>query len=360
MKTAVLLSLSAPVALAGFVRQQFLPGTTPCNSTLQTEGAPPAKCVQRTDPKATLPCWSHSIDFDFGTVEESQFKKLSGTYASWWGGEATVNYDKAREYTLTDFLPPPMQALQGLQFKQEELPRPSLPYPASPDTYKNSILVPNCWATVHEVLRFAALQKTGSAPAASGAPYYVLSTADQEFIVFLQTETAAVSGANDASGLPSDRQPGDVFLLWIDQPTHKYRKRLAHAVTLVDANIGFEKSGSGDTTPYRLTDIASVQAAWRPDIFKYEVRRPKLGKSGTLTPVQRFSIVAATPNSTYAEFWRWPKDMQLRYDLAIADADDGKLEGFTLLEIREYCIKKSGPRWEVCKLDTEAVSTVVI
>jgi len=155
-----------------------------------------------------------------------------------------------------------------------------------------------------------------------------------------------VGGSEDEHGLPGSRLPGDIVLVWMDQPW-RTRLRLAHAVVLVDRNVVFEKAGTGDTTPYRMIDIGTVQRAWDPELFRYEVRRPKLGPETAETPVQRFSIAATAPSAFFPQFWRWPQALQRRFALGVADGDSGQVDCLTLLEIEEHRLRYDGRRWQL-------------
>mmetsp|Transcript_79540 Transcript_79540/g.233851 ORF Transcript_79540/g.233851 Transcript_79540/m.233851 type:complete len:425 (-) Transcript_79540:182-1456(-) len=342
--------LAAPAA-SRFSRQDFAPGEEACEVSLGMSGLPRARCIRRRDLRATLPVWNASLDFRFGLLSEEQFNSLLHTYSAWWGGMGDLPYNASRHYFLTDLLPPHVQALQGFVFAAEERPRPSgprFPYPADSiyHTYNNTILVPNCWSTVYEVLCFAAARRAGVPPSAAGIPFFVYATGDQPIISWLDNATEHVSGPEDALGLPSTRQPGDIVLVWIDEPW-RTRRRLVHTLLLVDPNLVFEKAGSGDTTPYRLIDLVTVHKAWDPQLFKYEVRRPWLGPETIEGPVARFSIAGSTPSSLWPEFWSWPAELQRRFVLGVADNDDGSIGCITLLEIEEHCLRYNGCRWEL-------------
>jgi len=349
-------ALSAPAA-SRFERQD-LAGEEDCHTRLGIAGLPPARCVQRRDLRATLPAWNASLDFRFGRLSEEELGLLLDTYSSWWGGVGDLPYDASRYYTFTDLLPPPVQALQGFIFAAEEKPRPSgprFPYPADEvyHTYKNSILVPNCWTTVYETLRFAAARRTGVQPAPTGEPYFVYATGDQPVISWLDSTTEHVAGPDDELGLPHARRPGDLVLVWIDEPW-RTRRRLVHSLLLVDPNIVFEKAGSGDTTPYRLIDLGTVQSAWSPQLFRYEVRRPRLGPETARRPVERFSIAGTAPSSLWPEFWAWPEAARRRFILGVADGDDGHIDCITLLELEEHRLRFSGRRWELATSSPKA------
>lgn len=350
-RPALLVALLASPAASRFAHQDLGPEEEGCGVSLGLPGLPPGRCSKRIDRRATLPIWNTSLNFKFGQLSKEQLKLLLNAYSAWWGGTGDVPYDTSRQYSLMDFLPPPVQALQGSVFTSEPKAKPAGPEFPYPDdkvvpTYKDSILTPNCWTTGYEVLRFAALRRGGEKPTSTGAPYFVYSTGDQPVIEWLNDATEPVGGPQDALGLPSARQPGDIILVWIDQPGKK-RKRLAHFVVLVDPNIIFEKAGSGDTTPYRLTDLSTMHKGWDPTLFKYEVRRPRLGAETTKQPSQRFSI-AGTPRSTsLPQFWTWPQEAQRRFALGINDNDDGSIDSITLLEIEEHRLHLDGWRWEI-------------
>ena len=70
-------------------------------------------------------------------------------------------------------------------------------------------------------------------------------------------------------------QPGDVLLLWhtiatSDRPDKVY---LDHVVTWIDDDVMFEKSGSGDTVPFRLNTWEGLTANFPPSVFNWEWRR---------------------------------------------------------------------------------------
>ncbi|CAD7967756.1 unnamed protein product [Amoebophrya sp. A120] len=206
-----------PGAAAEFQQEEILPETLPCDarSTYLTT-AVPYTCRVKQYKRAVVPAlWGHGLDFEFGKLSESDFDALRKQYAAPWVREHEVlkdfdedkdntemetssrkrdveieNYaptraascfpddptmdtefdEKKTDYNLLDFLPVSMRALVDYNFAQEEEALPlDLPRPTEVPVYKNSILVPNCWTTVYEVLRNMRSRQSSCAGKGRGA-----------------------------------------------------------------------------------------------------------------------------------------------------------------------------------------------
>ncbi len=266
---AVIVSSSKP-ALGAF-RRMPITAKKQCNLTLSSASGIPHTCWQLQNLEASLPVWQSALTFEFGRLSRSQWQHLNQTYGRWQKRRLTP-YDAQRHYTLMDFMPPLMQALNLHQFHAEQV---TLPPPLVNVAEQTSIasVIANCWGTVYEILRAAQSHHTD---------FYTFMVGREQVGAWLQQGTAPVRGRT---------QPGDVLLIKHQLGDRTY---LDHVALMVDDQIFFEKAGTGDNTPYRLVDLETLKQSWRPDIFTFEVRRPVSGQP-LQSPLERFGLHSSEP-----------------------------------------------------------------
>eukprot|EP00419_Tripos_fusus_P020547 CAMPEP_0172731604 /NCGR_PEP_ID=MMETSP1074-20121228/101866_1 /TAXON_ID=2916 /ORGANISM="Ceratium fusus, Strain PA161109" /LENGTH=268 /DNA_ID=CAMNT_0013559671 /DNA_START=75 /DNA_END=878 /DNA_ORIENTATION=- len=256
-------SVLANLARAGFVEQTFLPQTVPCNCSLTTPV--PSTCRGRVFSRAQYDIWAKNLDFSFGRLSEQQWASLRDQYTKPWAGPAVLSgstklfgsYDGERDYNFMDFLPMQMRALNGFCFAEEHEALPNgVPYPPTgqgPRLYQKTILVPNCWGTVYEILRSMSWTLSDDLDSF----YDAFSTDDKAAQKWLQNATVPVPGHYEQA----KRRFGDIMFIWL-RDKQMQRPILEHAVMFVDQDIVFEKAGTGDLNPFRLTDLGTVQHEW--------------------------------------------------------------------------------------------------
>ena len=223
----------------------------------------PFSCTARDAEGQKYPFWKTHLDFDFGLVGEDGWRALRRQYAAPWAGASILRgetalfepYRSMRRYNLLDFLPVTIRALCDHNFLEEsELlpsgePVPPLP-PAAPHLTNYSLLVPNCWGTVYEVLRCVAQGRQDDV----GLFHDVYSTDDKDAQTWLEAATRPVPGPY----AEAERRFGDVLCVLLRDKEMK-RAVLQHTVVFVDQDIVFEKAGTGDRNPFRLIDLATVE-----------------------------------------------------------------------------------------------------
>jgi hypothetical protein len=91
----------------------------------------------------------------------------------------------------------------------------------------------------------------------------------------IQTSLTQPDLLTDATLRNKKVRPGDVLLIWHRNPstasgTDLY---LDHVATCLDEDVYFEKSGSGDSVPFRVSTWKMITANFPPSIFFWEWRR---------------------------------------------------------------------------------------
>lgn len=214
----------------------------------------PHTCRLYRDANAKLPVWETALGFEFGRLTYSQWQQLVTTYASWHNRRNLAHYDRDRNYTLMDFMPPVMQAWNRHRFHEQNLaPLPeSSQKPQTPTTPTK--LATNCWGTLYEILRLA---KPINPPAPT-----LFVTDSHPMLQALRQRSMKIQ---------STPQPGDIVLVYHQ---HGNRTYLDHVALAVDQQFFFEKAGAGDHVPYRLIDRQTLEQIWNPEIYTFEYRRP--------------------------------------------------------------------------------------
>jgi hypothetical protein len=258
-----IVSGSAPAR--GEFRQMPITGKTQCNLTLAAAADIPHACWQLQNQQATLPVWRSALEFEFGQLTKAQWQQLQKAYATWQ--KHPIFYDPRRHYTLMDFMPPLMQALNAHQFHAEQVPLPKSLFDLRSNEKEMSTqasVIANCWGTLYELLR--------TSQSASAMPFTFMTSRD-EMEQWLQQQSRPIT----------DRaQSGDILAIYHRLGNRTY---LDHVALVVDEQILFEKAGTGDDTPYRLVHRDTLEQSWRPDIFTFEMRRPILDQP--LSPPQK-------------------------------------------------------------------------
>ncbi len=275
----VLMSCTLPAR--GAFRPMKILHKQPCDTTLTAASDIPHTCWRSEARQAKLPVWQFTLDFEFGQLTKPQWRKLLDVYAS-WHRHRTVAYDPHRSYTLMDFMPPLMQALNAHQFHEEEV---SLPQPLGElvprknQGLDRASLIANCWGTLYEILR--------TSRSVSAVPFTFIAGPDQ-MAEWLQQQTMPIT----------DRaRTGDILLIYHRLGDRTY---LDHVALMVDDQVFFEKAGTGNDTPYRLVDRETLEQSWRPDLFTFELRR--LNAKSLQPPQQQFGLHSQSTLAVFPEF----------------------------------------------------------
>lgn len=243
---------------------------------------------------ASLPSFALSLDAEFGRLSQTAFTKLMRIYSGWSETKSQVFYDPDRTFYLMDFLPPLLQATNGCHFHSTRTPfGKRLPsFLGGPnDTVKrysdqDVLLTYNCWGFAWEVL-FQADNADVSA--------MTISTADPTsawraftgpgFDLIQSSQTNAPLLKPDNVSLRNQKlRPGDVLLIWHRNPTTASGTDLYldHVATCIDDDVYFEKSGSGDNVPFRLSTWEMITKNFPTFVFIWEWRR--LVRNNPLSP----------------------------------------------------------------------------
>lgn len=221
----------------------------------------PYACHIYRDANAKLPVWETALGFEFGRLTYRQWQRLVTTYATWHNRRNLAHYDRDRNYTLMDFMPPIMQAWNRHRFYEQDL----TPF-RSPATSKIK-LAANCWGTLYEILRLA--QRDNPPPPT------LFVTESQPMLDTLRQRSMPIQ---------PHPQTGDIVLI---HHQHGDRTYLDHVALVVDRQLFFEKAGAGNHVPYRLIDRQTLERIWNPKVYTFEYRRP-YSQQGWQAPEQRF------------------------------------------------------------------------
>ncbi|MCM1982843.1 hypothetical protein [Lyngbya confervoides] len=255
MASWALMAIAILPAQAAFRRLEITE-VEPCNLKLARLKDVPYTCWQFQDRQARLPLWKTAIGFSLGQISLDQWQRIAAAYSGDWRA-SLPEHDPTQHYWLMDFMPPLMQALNRHRFEsQQRWTKPRLSGPLDPAVPPPQEVVANCWGTLYELLR---LRQSSD----QDQPFLFMVDAHQMLAKFQQISDPVKSA-----------QPGDFLLI---SHRHGDRVYLDHGVWMIDEGLVFEKAGSGDAVPYRVTDLATLEKIWRPGVFDYELRRLKPG-----------------------------------------------------------------------------------
>ena len=274
---------------------------------------------------ASLPSFALSLDAEFGKLSPGAFQNLIEAYSgSWSQTKSQVQWHPDVEYTLLDFLPPLLQAVNGLHFQSSRSTQYNLPsFVGGPNdavqqrTEQEVLLACNCWGFAWEVLYQADSADTCQ---------MTVSTADSTSAWRAFTgrgfDSIQSSKSNPTLLSPDQKlvrnrklQPGDVLLIWHELPNKAKSMKgnsnynsdnnlyLDHVAVVLDKDIYYEKSGSGDNTPFRMTTWEGLTTNWPTGIFQWEWRRLRRNNlipsaRGTLRPVRNPNSSNSNSNSS--------------------------------------------------------------
>ncbi|KAL7526663.1 hypothetical protein ACHAWF_001865 [Thalassiosira exigua] len=228
---------------------------------------------------ASLPGFALSLNADFGTLSESTFNKLRSAYCTWSDTKSRVIWEPDRSYTLLDFLPPIMQAVSGLHFRSTRSKQQNLPSFVNDlqrqYTEQEVLLTSNCWGFAWEVLFQADNPDTSAMTVSTGDPTSAWRAFTGPGFDLIQSSMTRPNLLSDKKSRNRRLQGGDVLLLWhtIASSNRPNKVYLDHVVTCIDEDVYFEKSGSGDTVPYRINTWEGIVKNFPPAVFNWEWRR---------------------------------------------------------------------------------------
>jgi hypothetical protein len=235
--------------------------------------------------EASLPSFALSLDAEFGRLSKSDFLKLMKIYSGWSETKSRVFYDTERTFYLMDFLPPLLQATNGCHFHSTRTPfgRRLPSFLGGPNdkvkrySEQEVLLTYNCWGFAWEVLfqadnadvsamTISTADPTSAWRAFTGSGFDLIqsSLSKPELLV---PDNVAIRNQKI--------QPGDVLLIWHRNPTTASGTDLYldHVATCIDEDVYFEKSGSGDKVPFRLSTWEMITKNFPTFLFVWEWRR---------------------------------------------------------------------------------------
>lgn len=233
--------------------------------------------------EASLPSFALSLNAKFGPdLTQNQFQDLLREYSGWSETKSRVVYKKGRQYTLLDFLPPLMQAVWSLHFRSSRRKQKGLPSLVGSlndrvERYSEEevLLTSNCWGFAWEVLYQADNADTSAMTISTGDPTSAWRAFTGPGFDLVQTTLTKPNLLTDSNLRNQKLQAGDVLLIWHRNPstTSGTDLYLDHVATFLDDDVYYEKSGSGDKVPFRVSTWNMITANFPPSIFFWEWRR---------------------------------------------------------------------------------------
>ena len=229
--------------------------------------------------EASLPSFALSLDAEFGPLDTITFLGLQELYGSWSETKSRVKWIEGQSYTLLDFLPPLMQAVNGLYFKSSRQKQVALPsFVGAPEkkvqkrVEQEVLLTTNCWGFAWEVLYQADNKDIRNMQISTADPMsaYRAFTNPKNFYR-VQTSYSNSKLLTDATLRNKKLKGGDTLLIWHQIPGQSLY--LDHVAILLDNDVYYEKSGSGDQVPFRITTWEGITANFPPGVFTWEWRR---------------------------------------------------------------------------------------
>ena len=223
---------------------------------------------------ASLPSFALSLNAEFGTLpNEATFNALTRAYSGWSETKPRVHWKPDRQYTLLDFVPPLLQACSGLHFQSSRTPFKGIPSYAEKQV--NVLLTSNCWGFAWEVLFQADNQDTQALTISTADPTSAWRAFTGPGFDLIQSSRTQPRLLQDTKLRNEKIQAGDVLLIWHQNPatasgTDLY---LDHVATVLDHDVYYEKSGSGDKVPFRISTWDMITRNFPVPIFFWEWRR---------------------------------------------------------------------------------------
>lgn len=236
---------------------------------------------------ASNPGFSLSLNAEFGALDESTFNALQRVYCQWSETKSRVKWKKGRKYTFLDFLPPLLQATSGLHFRSSRTVR-DLPSFLNGQVEKyveqDVLLTSNCWGFAWELLLQADNADIQALTISTADPTSAWRAFTGPSFDLIQSSRAKPKLLEDPVLRNKKLKGGDVLLIWHKNPTTASGSDLYldHVATLIDKDVYYEKSGSGDRVPFRLNTWEGLVKNFPTSIFFWEWRR--LVRNNPLSP----------------------------------------------------------------------------
>ena len=223
---------------------------------------------------ASLPSFALSLNADFGILpDQPTFDALMRAYSGWSETKPRVMWKPDRSYTLLDFLPPLLQACSGLHFQSSRTLQSGLPSFA--EKQANVLLTSNCWGFAWEVLFQADNRDTQALTISTADPTSAWRALTGPGFDLIQSSRTQPRILQDMVIRNQKIQAGDVLLIWHQNPstTSGTDLYLDHVAIVLDKDVYYEKSGSGDKVPFRVSTWDMITRNFPVPIFFWEWRR---------------------------------------------------------------------------------------
>eukprot|EP00977_Amphora_coffeiformis_P000954 scaffold202_cov180-Amphora_coffeaeformis.AAC.6 len=223
---------------------------------------------------ASLPSFALSLNAEFGTLpNQATFDALMRAYSGWSETKPRVTWKPDRSYTLLDFLPPLLQACSGLHFQSSRTPQRALP--SFTEQQVNVLLTSNCWGFAWEVLFQADNRDTQALTISTADPTSAWRAFTSPGFDLIQSSRTQPRILQDMVIRNQKIQAGDVLLIWHENPstTSGTDLYLDHVAIVLDKDVYYEKSGSGDKVPFRVSTWDMITRNFPVPIFFWEWRR---------------------------------------------------------------------------------------
>lgn len=237
---------------------------------------------------ASLPGFALSLNAEFQPMDENTFNDLQKAYCGWSETKSRVIWKEGARYTLLDFLPPLMQATSGLHFRSSRTMIKNGKLPSfvqnNNDMQQDVLLTSNCWGTAWEILYQADNSDTSAMTISTADPTSAWRAFTSSGFDLIQNSRTKPELLPDNTKRNKKLKGGDVLLVWHNNPSTVSGSDLYldHVATLIDNDVYFEKSGSGDKVPFRINTWEGLTRNFPTAIFFWEWRR--LVRNNRLSP----------------------------------------------------------------------------
>ena len=228
---------------------------------------------------ASFPGFALTLNAEFGALDEASFRALQKEYCVWSETKSRVTWKKGRQYTLLDFLPPLLQATSGLHFQSSRTKQRGLPSFVGDRVKKYAnqevLLTSNCWGFAWELLYQADNADTSAMTISTADPTSAWRAFTGPGFDLIQSSRTKPKLLTDKEMRNAKTKPGDVLLIWHQNPSTASGQDLYldHVATLIDEDVYYEKSGSGDKVPFRVNTWDGILRNFPPSVFFWEWRR---------------------------------------------------------------------------------------
>jgi hypothetical protein len=242
-----------------------------------------------------------TLDVEFmTTITKQTFDVLQYKYCnSWSKTKSQIEYQSNILYKLTDFLPPLLQATNGLTYTSTSYRTPLPSFLSTNDNddldvmfddddedqqgnddvrYKNQwvLLTCNCWGFAWDVFIQADNDHNNNINKNYESPAFTISCGNQKSVgdAFLGSRFDLIQDSrtlepkllfddddpNQVLLRNKALKPGDILLIWENyNDDNGDHNKLTHVAIYIDDDLYYEKAGGGDNLPFRLSTLEMVR-----------------------------------------------------------------------------------------------------